>query len=186
MVHFRLPRDSAAALAVTALVAIAVAASLLAGCGGSSAPKTVLVHPSAKPPLYHQTRYDVETSWEQETSDERVGAYLESAWHDPASFSSKTLIDSRASAGAPPPLVAAELARLQSNRLPGYLDRGIKRVKLAGRPAVRWSFFGAGKDWIEYFFEECGTSIVFRGSTSPIALEPFAEFYQQVAEGTKV
>jgi hypothetical protein len=178
MIKFRGPKTFAAALAVAALA--------LTGCGGTSTPKTVLVHPSAKPPLYHQTRYDIETGWEQETSDKRVGAYLESAWHDFASFSSKILIDSRTSAGAAPPLVAAELARVQANRLPGFRDRGIKRVKLGHYPAIRWSFFGAGKDWVEYFFEECGTSLVFRGSTSPIALEDFSRFYREIASGIKI
>jgi hypothetical protein len=179
MIHFHGPKITIAVLAL-ALVAA------LSGCGGTSAPETVLVHPSAKPPLYHLTRYDVETGWEHEGSDKRVGTYLESAWHDPASFSSKLLIDSRAAAGTAPPLAAAELARVQTNRLPGYRERSFKKVKIGGHPAIRWTFFSAGKDWIEYFFEKCGTSIVFRGSTSPIAFEPFSSFYAYVASKTKI
>jgi hypothetical protein len=166
---------------------LAVAAFALSGCGGGTPdPKTALVHPSAKPPLYHQTRYDVETNWVQETSDKRTGAYLESVWHDPASFSSKLLIDSRSAAGTAPPLAAAELARVQASRMPGYRELGFKKVKLGGHPAMRLSFFGGGEDWIEYFFEECGTSIVFRGSTSPIALAPFSRFYGAVASTLEV
>ena len=161
--------------------------AVLGGCGGgTSTPGTVLVHPSAKPPQYHQTRYDIETGWEQEESDKRVGTYLESIWHDPASASSKTIVDSRAAAGTAPPLAAAELARVQANRLPHYRDLGLKKIKLGGHPAIRWVFFGAGEYWIEYFFEECGTSIVFRGSTSPISLEDFSRYYGQIASGVKI
>ncbi len=182
MIYLRAGRASAAVLA------IAIAAAMLSGCGGgASAPKTVLVHPSAKPPLYHQTRYDAETGWVQEASDKRVGTYLESIWHDPASFPSKLVIDSRASAGAAPPLATAELARVLANRLPGYREHGLARVKLEdGQPAIRLAFFGAGEDWIEYFFEKCGTSIVFRGSTDPIAIVGFSRFYGIVASRTKV
>jgi hypothetical protein len=182
------PRTAVLIVGLVILVAAIVIAIAVLTSGGSGAPaeKTVLVDPSAKPPLYHQTRYDVETGWVPEMSDRRVGAYLESGWHDPASFSSKLFIDSRPSAGTIPPLAAAELARVQTNRLPGYRERSLKRIDLGNHPAVRWAFFVAGEDRIEYFFEECGTSIVFRGSTTPIAFKPFSEFYGIVASRIKV
>jgi hypothetical protein len=163
------------------LLAIGLAAlALIAnGCGGGDGEdKTSSVkRPSAEPPAYHQTEYDIETTWTQETSDEKVGSYLQSVWHDPASFSSKMIIDSRPAAGAPPPMAAAELSRVQATWLPKYRERSLKRIKIDHRPTVRLAFFAAGEDRIEYFFEECGTSIVFRGSTAPSLYEPFSRAY---------
>jgi hypothetical protein len=167
---------------------VGAAASLLGGCGGdeTSAQQPAAARPESKPPLYHEKEYDAETGWEQETSDKKVGSYLESVWHDPASFSSKLIIDSRPAAGALPPMAAAEFSRVQANGLPHYRERVLKRVKLGERSAVRWAYYAAGEDRINYFFEECGTSIVFHGSTSPIAYEPFSEFYGVVASRIKV
>lgn len=141
--------------------------------------------PSAEPPVYHLAEYDMETGWAQETLDEKVGSYLESVWHDPASFSSKLIIDSQPAAGAPPPMAAAELTRVQANWLPKYRERSLKRVKLGKRSAIRLAYYAAGEDRITYFFEECGTSFIFRGSTVPIAYEPFSEFYGVVASRVK-
>lgn len=148
------------------------------GCGsGGSSDATAESRPKSDPPLYHQKEYDAETNWTQETSDKKVGSYLETVWHDPASFSSKLIIDSRPAAGAPPPMTAAELSRAQANWLPKYRERSLKRVKIGRRSMIRLAFFAAGEDRIEYFFEECGTSIMFRGSTTPNAYEPFSETY---------
>ncbi|HEX4465187.1 MAG TPA: hypothetical protein VH042_11165 [Solirubrobacterales bacterium] len=163
-------------------------ASLLfvAGCGGGeSTGATAEKRPPSDPPLFHQKEYDVNTTWNQETSDRKVGSYLESVWHDPASFSSKTIIDSRPAAGAPPPMTAAELSRAQANWLPNYRERSLKRVKLGPRSMIRWAYFAAGRDRIEYFFEECGTSIMFRGSTIPLTFKPFSEFYGIIASRIK-
>jgi hypothetical protein len=82
-------------------------------------------------------------------------------------------------------MTAAELSRAQANWLPKYRERSLKRVKLGPRSMIRWAYFAAGEDRIEYFFEECGTSIMFRGSTTPIAFEPFSEFYGTVASRVK-
>jgi hypothetical protein len=171
------------------LVRIAVAFSallLIVGCGGGgSSDATAESRPKSDPPLYHQKEYDAETGWEQDTSDRKVGSYLESVWHDPASFSSKLVIDSRPAEGAPPPLAAAELARVQVNWLRDYRERSFKRVKLGRQAAIRWAYDAAGEGHFAYFFEKCGTSIVIRGSTSPIAFEPFSEFYGVVASRVK-
>jgi hypothetical protein len=171
-----------------ALLGVASAVlALLSGCGDSGKAENTseVERPSAKPPVYHLAEYDMETGWVKETLDEKVGSYLESVWHDPASFSSKLIIDSRPAAGAPPPMTAAELSRVQANWLPKYQERSLKRVKLGKRSAVRLVYFAAGEDRIAYFFEECGTSIMFRGSTTPIAFEPFSEFYGTVASRVK-
>jgi hypothetical protein len=165
---------------------VVAATSVFGSCGGgSSAGQSTAARPESKPPLYHQKEYDAETGWTLETSDKKVGSYLETVWHDPASFSSKLIIDSRPAAGAPPPMTAAELTRIQANWLPKYRERSLKRVKLGKRSAIRLAFFAANEDRIEYFFEECGTSIVFRGSTSPISYKPFSEFYGSVASRIK-
>jgi len=159
----------------------------LAGCGGGkSASKTAENRPSANPPLYRQTDYNAETGWDQDASDKRAGNYLESVWHDPASVSSRLVIDSRNSEGTAPPLAAAELSRIQTTRLPGYRERSFKKVKIGGHPAVRWAYGVGGEEYIEYFFAECGTSIIFHGSTSPIAFEPFSRFYGIVASRVKI
>lgn len=170
------------------LVAVALLATLLAlpGCGGDdSADATAKPRPKSEPPLYHQKEYDAETGWEQDVSDRKVGSYLESVWHDPASFSSKLIIDSRPAEGSPSPLIAAELSRAQANWLPNYRERSLKKVKLGQRSAIRWAYHAAGEGRIEYFFEECGTSFMFRGSTAPIAFGPFSEFYGVVASRVK-
>ena len=162
------------------------ALSFVVGCGDDGASDaTAESRPKSEPPLYHQKEYDAEITWDQGTSDQKVGEYLESIWHDPASYSSELTIDSRPAEGAPPPMTAAELARIQVNSLPKYRERTLKRVKLGKRPAVRWVYYAAGEDRIAYFFEECGTSFVFRGSTTPIAFEPFSEFYGYAASKVK-
>lgn len=172
-----------------ALAAGLVALSLaLDGCGGSDdggqAPATQRV--SINENLFHQAQYDVETSWGQEASDKKVGHYLESVWYDPGSFSSKLVIDSRSSNNTAPPLAAAELARAQTNRMPEYHERSFGKVEVGGHPAIRWTYDVGGEGYVSYFFAECGISIFFHGSTSPIAFEPFAEAYHYVASKTKV
>jgi hypothetical protein len=168
------------------LIALAL---LGGGCGSDGADKkddaSAVKRPSSNPPVYHLAEYDMETGWTNETLDQKQGRYLESVWHDPASFSSKLIIDSRPAEGAPPPMVAAELARMQANWLPKFKELALKRVKLGGHSAIRLAYFAAGEDRIYYFLEECGVSIVFRGSTVSIAYEPFSEFYGVVASRIK-
>jgi len=174
-------------LKTTAAVTIAVVSIIAAGCGGGkSNDKTAVARPSANPPLYRQTHYDVETNWPQDASDRKVGHYLESVWHDPANLSSKLVIDSRASDGTAPPLAAAELAQIQANQLPEYHERSFKKVTIGGHPAIHWAFDVAGEGYIEYFFAECGTSIFLHGSTSLVSYEPFARFYGIAASSVKI
>lgn len=49
------------------------------GCGSSGEAETTseVERPSADPPVYHQTAYDLETGWVQVASDEKVGDYLQ-------------------------------------------------------------------------------------------------------------
>lgn len=174
-------------LGLVRVAVLLVGLLFVAGCGdgGSSDATAEGPRPKSEPPIYHQKEYDVNTTWDQGVSDRKVGSYLESIWHDQASFSSRLIIDSRPAEGAPSPLAAAELSRAQANWLPKYRERSLKRVRLGKRSAIRWAYYAAGEDRIEYFFEECGTSFVFRGSTLPIAYEPFSEFYGVVAARVK-
>jgi hypothetical protein len=170
---------------------LAIASAILAvlsGCGSSGEAETTseVERPSADPPVYHQTAYDLETGWVQVASDEKVGDYLHTVWHDFASDDFKMVIDSRPAAGAPPPMTAAELARVQASWLPKYKELSLKRVKLGRRPAVRFAYFGAGQERIEYFFEECGTSIIFRGSAEPAVDNNFPRYYATMASNLKL
>jgi hypothetical protein len=187
-----------------ALVAVAAIASALAGCGdGDSSTETTAEHPSAVPPsssteagtvtrpsstspLYHLTDYDVETTWDQDASERKIGRYLENSWHDPAAVNALLVIDSQASNGAVSPLAAAELARIQTGRLSTYHERSFKKVKIGGHPAVRWAYSVADEGYIEYFFAQCGTSIHLHGSTALITFKDFADYYRGVTSGIKV
>jgi hypothetical protein len=175
-----MPGRRGAALAI-GLIALAF---LCGGCGSSGddeeSDASSVRRPSFSGSVYHLAEYDAETTWVNETLDEKEGQYLESVWHDPASFSSKLVIDSRPAEGAPPPMAGAELARMQANWLPKYKELVLKRVKLGGHSTIRLAYFAFGEDSIYYFFEECGVSIVFHGSTTPNAYEPFSDFYSTV------
>ena len=105
---------------------------------------------------------------------------------DFASDNFKMVIDSRPAAGAPPPMTAAELSRVQASWLPKYKELSLKRVKLGHKPAVRSAYFGAGQERIEYFFEECGTSIIFRGSAEPASDNNFPRYYATMASNLKL
>jgi hypothetical protein len=169
-----------------AIVAVVLAFS---GCGGDGSDQTSTVaRPSADPPNFHQTRYDVEifNGWPQDVSDKKVGGYLESSWHDPASAAVTITIDSRASDETGSPRADAELAQIQTSKLPGYRERGLKRIKLGGRPAVQWAFDVPGEARVDYFFEECGTSIVVLGSTTPVSFEALSESFREMAATIKV
>lgn len=145
-----------------------------------------MTRPSSTSPLRHLTDYDVETTWEQDVSERKVGRYLENVWHDPAAVHSLLVIDSQASNNALPLLAAAELARVQAGWLSKYHERSFKKVEVGGHPAVRWAFSVADKGYIEYFFAKCGTSIALHGSTALITFKNFADYYRVAASRVKV
>jgi hypothetical protein len=167
--------------ALVILLGIAVGVLLLTGGSDDDAPA---VDPAITAQQnYHQAEYDagVSSGWPQDASDRRVGSYLESAWHDPASSITTFVIDSRPSDQANSPMATAELARVQVNQLKDYRERGLKRIRLRGNPAVRWAFDVGGEARLEYFFEECGTGFVVRGSTPAVAWEALSEFFRGMA-----
>jgi hypothetical protein len=114
-------------------------------------------------------------------SDKPTGDYLESAWHDPATSAITLQIDSRASDSTGSPIADAELARVQVKRLPGYRERGFKKVTIGGHPAIRWAFDLSGKGRVDYFFAECGTSFTVLGESPPPAFAALSESFQEMA-----
>jgi hypothetical protein len=130
--------------------------------------------------------YDAETTWDNDASDKRVGTYLESVWHDPASPTATLLINSRPSEGTPTPLATAEQARIQANRLPDYRERSFKKVKLGRQPMTRFAYDAEGESYIAYFFELCNTNITARGSSDPGLFENFSEYYDLAVSAIKV
>jgi hypothetical protein len=162
-------------LIATVVAALLAALLLLAGCGSSS----TSVDPSA---------YNIEifNGWPQVKKEEKVGGYIENAWRDPES--PIIAVDTRAASddvGAP--MANADLARVQTSELPGYKERGVKRVKLARRPAVQWAYDTADeRAGIDFFFEECGVSFVVRGTMGQIAFEALSESVREMAETIKV
>jgi hypothetical protein len=160
------------------LVAIAAAALLLTDDSDQDPPA---INPALiEQQNYHQTQYaaGVSTSWPQDSNDKRVGGYLESAWHDPASEEVVYVIDSISSEESGTPIATAQVSRIHARQMPDYKEHGMKRVKIRDTPAVRWKYYAGGRSWVEYYFEECGVNMVVRGSSPLPSLENFAEFYR--------
>ena len=134
----------------------------LSGCGGGSdeGEASTIKRPSADPPAYHQTEYDVETTWPQESSDKHAGDYLESVWHDPALPEFKMVIDSRPSEGTESPLAGAELTRLEVQRMSGYKEFSFKKAKLGQNRAIRWTYQVGDMNYFTYFLSKCGVSFI--------------------------
>lgn len=174
---------------IGAAIPVAVAV-LVGGCGssdGDSSTQAAVSRPSADPPLFHQTHYDVETTWPQEESDKKVGGYLESVWHDPAGASLKMTIDSRPSEGTAQPLAAAEIARAEASTMAGYDERSFKKITAFGGPTGIYHAFEVGDEVvIGFFFAECGTSIFLHGNATPTAASDFSYFYKSVVSKMKV
>jgi hypothetical protein len=160
-------------LTVTVAVAL-LTALLLTSCGGSSKP----VDPSA----YSLTII----GWPQVKKEEKVGGYIENAWRDPES--PIIAVDTRAASDdVGSPMANADLARIQTSELPGYKERGFKRVKLGSRSAVSFAFDSAAeRAGIDFFFEECGISFVVRGTMGQYGFEVIAPSIREMAESIKV
>lgn len=159
------------AISSAALLALLL---LLSGCGSSSS--------SVDPAAYHVEPFN---GWNRIANEEEVNGYIENAWRDPES--PVIAIDTRAADETGSPMANAALARIQSYKLPGYKERGMKWIRLAGKPAVRWAFHTAGgRSGIDYFFEECGISFVVRGTMGNIAYVSLSESFREMATTIKV
>jgi hypothetical protein len=169
-------RKGIVAVAALALIAIGAAAALaLSACGSSTEAAT------------RPARYDVtiHNGWPQIADEKEVGGFLESAWRDPVG--PIIAINTRLSDETGSPMANAELARIQTSKLPDYRERGLKRTSLFdGRPAVSWGFdISKEESRFELFFEECDTSFIVRGSMATIGFEAFAYAFREMASSIK-
>ncbi len=139
--------------AATSVALLLVAAVAITGCGGSS---------PADPTAY---KVEAFSDWPQTEKHKQVEGYVENAWRDPAYTYVIFTVDSRAAGETASPLQNAQLARVQTTKLHGYKERGMRWITLGGKPAVRWSFDMGEQANIRWFFEECGISFVVRGTT---------------------
>jgi hypothetical protein len=148
---------------------------VFAGCGGGSS--------SPNPADY---KVKIFNGWPQDQNQEQVGGYTESSWHDPAVPKDITItIDSRVADEAGSPAANADLARIQTTQLSGYRERGMKRIKLGGRPTVQWSFDFADESRVDLFFEECGISFLVRGLATPVSFEALSESFREMTSTIK-
>ena len=148
--------------------------SVLAGCGGGS---------SVDPAAYKASVY---TDWPQLKKHKQVEGWDESAWRDPAYTYVIITIDSRAADETGSPLQNAQLARIQTTKLHGYKERGMRWIRLGGKPAVRWSFDMGEQANIRWFFEECGVAFVVRGTTGLYGFQALSESMREMAATIKV
>jgi hypothetical protein len=155
------------ALLATALLALA---ACVAGCGSSSGDSG-----PNRPASYKIT---INNGWQKVADEKEVDGFLESAWHDPVGPT--VAVNTRLVSETGPPMYNAQLARIQTSKMPGYRERGMKREKVGGRPVVVWAFDVANEESrVEYFFEECGTLFILRGAMGTISFEAFAEDWHE-------
>jgi hypothetical protein len=161
------------------LAAIVVAAVLLSD---DSSDRPYVDPQIAEHQNYQQKQYavGVVNSWPRDPSDRRVGGYLESSWHYPRSAASTFTVYSRAADETGSPAAVADLARVQTLKLPGYDERGLREEGLRGNQAVRWIFDLADTVYVEYFFEECGISFVTRGSAPSGIWHELSGFFREM------
>jgi hypothetical protein len=128
---------------------------------------------------------EIFNGWPQITKEKEIGGWVENAWRDPVS--PIIAIDSRPAEETDSPMANAGLARAQTYELPQYKERGVKQIKLGGRPTVQWAFDTADeRAGIDLFFEECGISFVVRGSMGQIAFESLSGDMRDMAATIKV
>jgi hypothetical protein len=165
------------------LTAIAVGAVLL-GCGSSSdqpsIERRITEHQN-----YHQKQYDagIANPWPLVQSDRRVGDYLETSWYYPGNPAATFTIYSRTADETGSPTAAADLARVQTLRLPDYSEGDLKEEQIRNNPAVRWNFNLGDAVYVELFFEECGIDFVVRETAPTSALwDELTPFFDQMGE----
>jgi hypothetical protein len=161
--------NSVTKLALLAAALLSLAACV-AGCGSSSGDSG-----PARPATYKIT---INNGWSKVADEKEVDGFLESAWHDPVGPT--YAVNTRLSSETGPPMYNAQLARIQTSKMPGYRERWMKREKVGGRPVVVWAFDVANEESrVEYFFEECGTLFVTRGAMGTIGFEAFARDWHE-------
>jgi hypothetical protein len=154
------------------LGAMLVLTVCIGGCGDSG---------RDQPATYKVT---VSEAWPKVVDEKEVDGYIESAWRDPVGPT--VTINTRLASETGSPMANAQLARLQTSKLPGYHERGMKWVKVGGRPVVHWAFDMPEEEArIEYFFEECETTFILRGTTNLFGFEAYSEDYRAYTASIK-
>jgi hypothetical protein len=138
----------------------------IAGCGGSSEPD--------RPVTYKIT---IGNGWPKIADEKEVDGFIENAWLDPVGPT--FAVDTRLASESGSPTYNAQLARVQTSKMPGYRERGMKWIRAGGRPVLRWSFDVAhDESRIEFFFEECDTAFVVRGAMGQYGYEAFSRDFR--------
>jgi hypothetical protein len=156
---------------------------VLSSCGGSSD------QPSIDPRIaerqnYHQKQYDagIANPWPIDRSDQRVGGYLETSWHAPGAGAATFTIYSRTGDETGSPTATANVALVQTRKLPDYREGGVKAERLRETPAVRWSFDLGEIEYVEHFFEECGIGFIVREAAPPERWDALRPFFEEMSE----
>jgi hypothetical protein len=145
----------------------------IAGCGGSSEPD--------RPATYKIT---INNGWPKVVDEKKVAGFLESAWRDPVGPT--VAVNTRLASETGSPMYNAQLAQIQTSKMPGYRERGMKRLKVGGRPVVYWAFDVANEESrVEYFFEECDTLFILRGAMGTVGYEAFARDWRAFTASIK-
>lgn len=148
------------ALLGTALLLLVAVAS---GCGGGS-------DGAERPATYKIT---INNGWPKIANEKKAAGFLESAWRDPVGPT--VSVNTRLASETGSPMYNAQLAQVQTSKMPGYRERGMKRERVGGRPVVHWAFDVANDESRdEYFFEECGTLFILRGAMGTVGFEAFS------------
>lgn len=156
--------------------ALLVLVACVAGCGSSSGDSG-----PERPATYKIT---INNGWPKIADEKKVAGFLESAWRDPVGPT--VAVNTRLASETGSPMYNAQLAQVQTSKMPGYRERGMKREKVGGRPVVHWSFDVANDESRdEYFFEECGTLFILRGAMGQISFGAFAEDFRNYTASIK-
>lgn len=152
-----------------ALLILALALAI-GGCGGSDGP--------TEPARY---KIEINNGWPQIEDEKEVDGFLESAWLDPVG--PIIAVNTRLSEETGSPMTNAQLARVQTSKMPDYREHEFKRIKLGPHPAIRWAFKVAEEESrIEFFFEECDTTFIVRGSMGDAGFAAFSRSFRLMAE----
>jgi len=143
-----------------------------AGCGDSG---------PDQPVTYKIT---INNGWPKIVDEEEVSGSIENAWHDPVGPT--IAVNTRLASETGTPMANAQLAQIQTSKLPGYRERGLKWMRVGGRPTVRWSFdMPNEQSRVEFFFEACDTAFIVRGAMGTIAYEAFARDWHMMTASIK-
>lgn len=134
----------------------------------------------------HPARYQItiNNGWPQIEDEKEVAGFLESAWLDPVG--PIIAINTRLADETGSPMANAQLARIQTSKLPDYRERVFKKIRLGGRPTVKWGFdISKDESRMEFFFEECDTAFIVRGSMGTIGYEAFTGSFSDMTSTLK-